>query len=103
MWSSIGVSSGSERLMCVPPPPVFGCSAGTPQCFLLTPKLLPDLPFTRDVKVRAPVVATASLCCGRPTQIDTVWYFWHFRGIGWHHELAGSGSGKRRVLCVLWP
>ncbi|GAB4819497.1 hypothetical protein N2152v2_006543 [Parachlorella kessleri] len=25
--------------------------AGTPQCFLLTPKLLPDLPFTRDVKV----------------------------------------------------
>ena len=24
---------------------------GTPQCFLLTPKLLPDLPFTRDVTV----------------------------------------------------
>jgi hypothetical protein len=22
------------------------CQAGTPQCFLLTPKLLPDLPFT---------------------------------------------------------
>ena len=24
---------------------------GTPQCFLLTPKLLPDLPFTRDVTI----------------------------------------------------
>ncbi len=24
---------------------------GTPQCFLLTPKLLPDLPFTPDVTV----------------------------------------------------
>ena len=24
---------------------------GTPQCFLLTPKLLPDLPFTRDITV----------------------------------------------------
>lgn len=27
------------------------CRTGTPQCFLLTPKLLPDLPFTRDVTV----------------------------------------------------
>ena len=27
------------------------CREGTPQCFLLTPKLLPDLPFTRDVTV----------------------------------------------------
>ena len=27
------------------------CSPGTPQCFLLTPKLLPDLPFTKDVTV----------------------------------------------------
>ena len=24
---------------------------GTPQCFLLTPKLLPDLPFTEDITV----------------------------------------------------
>jgi structural maintenance of chromosomes protein 5 len=24
---------------------------GTPQCFLLTPKLLPDLPFTHSVNV----------------------------------------------------
>lgn len=31
--------------------PTTLCSAGTPQCFLLTPKLLPDLPFTRDVRV----------------------------------------------------
>jgi hypothetical protein len=23
------------------------CKEGTPQCFLLTPKLLPDLPFTQ--------------------------------------------------------
>ncbi len=23
------------------------CQEGTPQCFLLTPKLLPDLPFTQ--------------------------------------------------------
>lgn len=27
------------------------CREGTPQCFLLTPKLLPDLPFSADVKV----------------------------------------------------
>jgi hypothetical protein len=27
------------------------CLEGTPQCFLLTPKLLPDLPFTRDITV----------------------------------------------------
>ncbi|PSC71853.1 Structural maintenance of chromosomes 5 [Micractinium conductrix] len=27
------------------------CRPGTPQCFLLTPKLLPDLPMTRDVTV----------------------------------------------------
>jgi hypothetical protein len=27
------------------------CAPGTPQCFLLTPKLLPDLPFTRDITV----------------------------------------------------
>ncbi|KAL4856314.1 Structural maintenance of chromosomes protein 5 [Chlorella vulgaris] len=27
------------------------CGDGTPQCFLLTPKLLPNLPFTRDVSV----------------------------------------------------
>ena len=32
--------------------PCRGCRrTGTPQCFLLTPKLLPDLPFTRDVTV----------------------------------------------------
>lgn len=28
------------------------CRPGTPQCFLLTPKLLPDLPFTDDITVR---------------------------------------------------
>eukprot|EP00775_Hariotina_reticulata_P010125 gene10125-10283_t len=27
------------------------CQEGTPQCFLLTPKLLPDLPFTQDITV----------------------------------------------------
>eukprot|EP00878_Enallax_costatus_P017303 GHUV01018171.1.p1 GENE.GHUV01018171.1~~GHUV01018171.1.p1 ORF type:complete len:959 (+),score=392.27 GHUV01018171.1:54-2930(+) len=27
------------------------CQEGTPQCFLLTPKLLPDLPFTEDITV----------------------------------------------------
>lgn len=27
------------------------CREGTPQCFLLTPKLLPDLPFSKDVTV----------------------------------------------------
>lgn len=27
------------------------CVEGTPQCFLLTPKLLPDLPFTPDITV----------------------------------------------------
>jgi hypothetical protein len=27
------------------------CKPDTPQCFLLTPKLLPDLPFTDDVRV----------------------------------------------------
>ncbi|KAL4440548.1 hypothetical protein ABPG75_003549 [Micractinium tetrahymenae] len=27
------------------------CKDGTPQCFLLTPKLLPDLPYTQDVTV----------------------------------------------------
>lgn len=26
---------------------VASCQEGTPQCFLLTPKLLPDLPFTQ--------------------------------------------------------
>lgn len=32
---------------------VLSCVAGegTPQCFLLTPKLLPDLPFTENVNV----------------------------------------------------
>jgi hypothetical protein len=25
------------------------CRPGTPQCFMFTPKLLPDLPYTRDV------------------------------------------------------
>ncbi len=25
------------------------CREGTPQCFMFTPKLLPDLPYTRDV------------------------------------------------------
>jgi hypothetical protein len=25
------------------------CQAGTPQCFMFTPKLLPDLPYTEDV------------------------------------------------------
>ena len=25
------------------------CQAGTPQCFMFTPKLLPDLPYTADV------------------------------------------------------
>lgn len=30
---------------------VLQCRDGTPQCFLLTPKLLPNLPFTRDVSV----------------------------------------------------
>lgn len=40
------------------PPPIRSacrahpaCRAGTPQCFLLTPKLLPDLPFSKDVTV----------------------------------------------------
>ena len=27
------------------------CLPGTPQCFLLTPKLLPDLPFSDDVRI----------------------------------------------------
>jgi len=27
------------------------CRPDTPQCFLLTPKLLPNLPFSEDVKV----------------------------------------------------
>ncbi len=27
------------------------CKADTPQCFLLTPKLLPGLPFTHDIDV----------------------------------------------------
>lgn len=27
------------------------CKPDTPQCFLLTPKLLPGLPFTRDITV----------------------------------------------------
>ncbi|KAF6257582.1 hypothetical protein COO60DRAFT_1219288 [Scenedesmus sp. NREL 46B-D3] len=27
------------------------CREGTPQCFLLTPKLLPDLPFTEDITI----------------------------------------------------
>ena len=27
------------------------CQPGTPQCFLLTPKLLPDLPFQEAVRV----------------------------------------------------
>eukprot|EP00879_Flechtneria_rotunda_P030740 GHRR01033413.1.p1 GENE.GHRR01033413.1~~GHRR01033413.1.p1 ORF type:complete len:1070 (+),score=417.49 GHRR01033413.1:424-3210(+) len=39
------------------------CKEGTPQCFLLTPKLLPDLPFTEVCVCRAkrngPVVLTA--------------------------------------------
>lgn len=30
---------------------VASCKEGTPQCFLLTPKLLPDLPFTQDITV----------------------------------------------------
>ena len=35
-------------VLCLPLP---ARREGTPQCFLLTPKLLPDLPFTRDVTV----------------------------------------------------
>lgn len=37
--------------MLAPPPPPPSCRPGTPQCFLLTPKLLPDLPFSPDVAV----------------------------------------------------
>lgn len=34
---------------------VASCKEGTPQCFLLTPKLLPDLPFTEVSEVRRQV------------------------------------------------
>ena len=62
-WGGTGSSLLAEQLLdsvpfplppgskpcCCPRPPAR--REGTPQCFLLTPKLLPDLPFTRDVTV----------------------------------------------------
>lgn len=46
---------------------VASCKEGTPQCFLLTPKLLPDLPFTQVGGGRGwgevCIVLSAALAC----------------------------------------
>ncbi len=41
------------------------CRPGTPQCFMFTPKLLPDLPYTRDVY---PMSIFNGVHCGALTQ-----------------------------------
>ena len=58
-----------------PLPPLPARSEGTPQCFLLTPKLLPDLPFSKDVTVlqimngshvdQASMLLVCKFCCCR--------------------------------------
>lgn len=40
------------------------CQAGTPQCFLLTPKLLPDLHYTEVRGRRTAAVMPAGGSCG---------------------------------------
>jgi hypothetical protein len=65
---------------------VASCKEGTPQCFLLTPKLLPDLPFT---EVRVPssadrlalgvltVIGVARIwCCPALTAAAQLWCSW---------------------------
>ncbi|MEW5302675.1 MAG: hypothetical protein WDW36_005436 [Sanguina aurantia] len=47
------------------------CRPGTPQCFLLTPKLLPGLPFTHDIHTLI-IMNGSQIEAGLPTKHDMV-------------------------------
>jgi hypothetical protein len=59
---------------------VASCKEGTPQCFLLTPKLLPDLPFTEvgawvlsNIGVLTATGVACGWCCSALTAAAQLW------------------------------
>lgn len=65
------------------------CQEGTPQCFLLTPKLLPDLPFTEVSWAPVP----GRLC--RPGRC----YNMIGHGLLWHMSSTVCFAGPRDCVC----
>jgi hypothetical protein len=78
------------------------CRAGTPQCFMFTPKLLPDLPYTRDV---TPMLIfngahTAELALGFKEVRPFFTCFWPL--LSRAHNLFSWGPYQRRGLRLQW-